>query len=172
MRKPLVIIAAIAAAAALAIPAAASTPEKKKPVKLEGDVTNKGVGKVVDGAVEMEADDFYFKKTFIRSTAGETVSVTVVNEGDVEHTFTIESQDIDETVGPDDSVSVEVEIPANGKPVTGFCRIHRGSGMQFAFFVKSGGTAGSEDSSGTSSTTSTTSTTIDDSDGSNGGSGY
>ncbi|MBM3672537.1 MAG: hypothetical protein FJW86_10220 [Actinobacteria bacterium] len=168
MRKPLVIIAAIAAAGALGVPAVASTAAKKKPVKLEGDVVNKGIGKVVDGAVEIDADDFFFKKTFIKGTAGETVSVTVENTGDVEHTFTIEDQDIDENLAVGDSVTVQVEIAANGKPVTGFCRLHRGSGMQFAFFTKSGGKASSEDRSKEQPDD-----TTDDSDDSGGGSfGY
>lgn len=149
MRKSLVVIAAIAAAAAITAPAVASTAAKKKPVKLEGAVTNKGTGKAVDGAVEIEAGDFFFKKTFIKGTSGETVAVTIVNEGDVEHTFTIDDQDIDETLAVDDSVTVDVEIPANGKPVSGYCQFHRGSGMQFAFFTKSGGKSGSEGSTST-----------------------
>lgn len=139
MRKPLVIIAALAAATALAVPAAASTASKKKPVKLEGKVNNEGIGRVVDGAVEIEADDFYFEKTFIKGAAGETVSVTVTNEGDVQHTFTIEAQDIDETLDAGDTITVDVELPDSGKPVTGYCRFHRGTGMQLAFFSKAGG---------------------------------
>jgi hypothetical protein len=42
---------------------------------------------------------------------------------------------------------VDVEIPANGKPVPGYCAIHVGAGMKFAFFSKSGGKARTEDKS-------------------------
>jgi plastocyanin len=158
MRKALVIFVALAAASSIAWPAAASQPAKKKPVKLEGKVNNKGTGKVVDGAVEMEADDFYFEDTFIKGAKGDTVTVTIKNEGSVQHTFTIDKQDISETLDPGDSATIEVEIPANGKPAAGYCRFHEGSGMKFAFFSKSGGKARSEDSK--------------DTGGSNGGYGY
>jgi len=145
MRKALVIFVGIAAAVSLVVPAAASAPAKKKPVKLEGKVNNEGTGKAVDGAVELEADNYYFKDTFIKAPKGTTVTVTVNNEGSTEHTFTINSQDIDETISPGGSITADVEIPANGKPVTGYCSIHQGEGMQFAFFSKAGGKARSED---------------------------
>jgi plastocyanin len=159
MRKPLAIAVALAASAVLIVPAGASTPDKKKPVKLEGEVTNKGTGKAKNGEVEMAADDFYFEKTFIKATKGETVTVTLENEGDVDHSFTIDSQDIDETVKPDDTITIEVEVPANGKPVAGYCKFHKESGMQFAFFSRSGKRGGSGGST-------------DDSTGSSGGYGY
>jgi plastocyanin len=147
MRKALVIFTALAAAVSIVGPAAASGPTKKKPVKLEGKVTNKGTGKAVDGQVEMKVDNFFFEDTFIKAKKGETVTVTITNEGGVQHTFTIDKQDIDETLDPGDSATIDVDVPANGKPVAGYCRFHKGSGMQFAFFSKSGGKTRSEDSS-------------------------
>jgi plastocyanin len=147
MRKVLVIVVALSVAAGIALPAAASTGAKKKPVKLEGKVNNKGTEKVRDGAIDISADDFFFDATFIKGTKGETVAVTVTNDGGVEHTFTIDSQDVDETIDPGDSVTLDVEIPANGKPVRGYCAIHPGEGMKFAFFSKSGRGARSEDKS-------------------------
>ncbi len=128
--------------------AGAATPAKKPPVKLSGDVTNKGIGAAVDGAADMAADDFFFKKTFIKSPAGQTVSVTITNEGSTQHTFTIDAQDIDEELSSGDTVTVDVEIPASGKPIAGYCRFHKSSGMQFAFFSKSGGKAKSSSDNG------------------------
>ncbi|MEX2268642.1 MAG: hypothetical protein WEA75_08165 [Acidimicrobiia bacterium] len=145
MRKALVIFVALAAAASIALPAAASGPTKKKPVKLEGKVNNKGTEKVKDGAIEISADDYFFDATFIKGVKGETVSVTVTNDGAEQHTFTIDSQDIDETITQDDSITVDVKIPANGKPVPGYCNIHIGEGMKFAFFSRSGSKVSSED---------------------------
>jgi plastocyanin len=147
MRKALVIVVALTLAAGIALPAAASTGAKKKPVKLEGKVNNKGTEKVKDGAIEISADDFFFDATFIKGAKGETVAVTITNDGGVQHTFTIDSQDIDETIDPGDSVTVDVEVRANGKPAPGYCAIHLGEGMKFAFFSKSGGKARSEDKS-------------------------
>ena len=121
--------------------AGAAPPTKKAPVKLSGDVTNKGTGSVTNGAADIEVNDFFFKKTFIKATKGKTVSVTVTNEGSNQHTFTIDAQDVDETLDPGKSVTIDVEIPADGKPVAGYCRFHKGSGMKFAFFSKSGSKA-------------------------------
>jgi hypothetical protein len=77
----------------------------------------------------------------------------------VQHTFTIDSQDVDETIDPGKTVTVEVTVPKNGKAAAGYCRFHKSSGMQFAFFSKRGGKAAK-----------TTSTGGDD--GSSGGYGY
>ena len=157
MRKLLATGTAVITVFALAGVASASTPAKKAPVKLSGKVTNKGTGAATNDAAEMEVDDFYFKKTFIKAPKGSTVSVTVKNDGSVQHTFTIDKQNIDETIDPGRSITVDVAIPANGKPVAGYCRFHKSSGMQFAFFSKAGGKA---------------KTTGGDSGGSRGGYGY
>jgi plastocyanin len=110
-------------------------------VKLDGTVNNKGT-KVVKGAsVQIEQGDLYFKPTFLKAKAGSTVKVTVKNEGDTDHTFTIDGQSIDESLSPGDSAKVAVTIPSNGKPVPFYCRFHVSSGMQGAFFTNSGGAA-------------------------------
>jgi plastocyanin len=161
MRKPSVTILSLVIALCFAGPAlAATSTAKKPPVKLSGKVNKKGTGKVENGAVEIETGDFFFDDTYIRGTKGETVTVTVVNEGDVEHTFTIDSQDIDETIEVGGTITVEVKIPKNGKAAVGYCSFHKGSGMQFAFFSKKGSKA------------STTSTTSSDDGGDSGGFGY
>ena len=156
MRKTLVTLIAAIAVCGLVGPAAASTSAKKPPVKLSGKVTNKGTTKAVDGAVDMSASDFFFKSTFIKAPKGSTVTVTVENDGNTQHTFTIDKLDIDETLDPGAKVTVDVTLPANGKPLAGYCRIHKSLGMQFAFFSKAGGKAKADP----------------DSDGSSGGYGY
>jgi plastocyanin len=148
MRKCLT--AAVVTIAVLSIGgiAGASAPAKQKPpVKLKGDVNNKGVGKVSSGENEIEADNFYFEKTFLKGKAGSKVDVTVKNEGSTAHTFTIDAQNIDKTIQPGDSVNVKVKIPSNGKPANFYCRFHVGSGMQGAFFSKAGGSASSKSTS-------------------------
>jgi plastocyanin len=148
MRKCLTVVAAAAAVLSVAGVAGASAPAKAKPpVKLSGDVNNKGVGKVSGGEVDLEADNFYFKKTFLKGKAGSKVEVTVENEGSTAHTFTIDAQNIDKTIQPGDSTKVKVTIPSNGKPAKFYCRFHVESGMQGAFFSKAGGTASSKSNS-------------------------
>jgi uncharacterized cupredoxin-like copper-binding protein len=138
MRKCLTAAVAVLAALSIGGVAAASTPAKPKPPKLEGDVNNKGVGKVTGGETDLEADDFYFERTFIKGKAGGNVAVTINNEGATAHTFTIDAQDIDETLQPGDSIDVTVKIPSNGKAARFYCRFHEQQGMQGAFFSKAG----------------------------------
>jgi plastocyanin len=142
MRKFLAVLAAALSVVAVAGAASASAPAKKKPpVKLDGAVTNKGVGAVKGGKATIEADNFYFKKTFVKGKAGSTVSVEFRNEGTTAHTFTIDDQGIDEELQPGDSTEVKVKIPKNGKAANFYCRFHVSSGMQGALFSKAGGTA-------------------------------
>ena len=136
--------------------AGASTPTGgKPPVEIGGDVSEHGTGKVKGGAVDLEADDFFFEKTYIKAKAGTTVGVTIDNTGAVDHTFTIDAQDIDQELAPGDSVDVDVKIPKSGKAAIFYCRIHKSSGMQGAMFSQEGGKAGSSGASG--GTTETTS---------------
>jgi plastocyanin len=145
--------------------AGASVSSKKAPVKVSGGAANKGTATVKNNAVDLEADDFYFKKTFLKTTAGATVEVTIENEGSTQHTFTIDSLDIDEVVDPGDSATVQVQIPTDGTPLVFYCTLHGAPGkMKGAFFVKPASTT-------STSSGDTTSTSIDDGDDSGGNSG-
>lgn len=129
---------------------AASVDAKKKPVKLDGKVTNKGTKKVKNGKIKIEANNFYFKATFIKGKAGDTVAVTVENEGSTPHTFTIGGEGVDEEVAPGAKATVEVTIPDSGASEF-YCRFHKSSGMRGALFSKSGAKASSSGDSGGSS---------------------
>ncbi|MEX2254676.1 MAG: cupredoxin domain-containing protein [Acidimicrobiia bacterium] len=149
MRTSLAALVVALSVLALTATAGASAPAKKKPpVTLDGDVNNKGVGKA-RADTELEADSFSFDKTFLKGKAGSTVNVTIKNVSDVNHTFTIDDQDIDEELEPGKSATVEVKIPANGTIANFSCRFHVSSGMQGAFFSTKGATAkGSKSSDG------------------------
>jgi plastocyanin len=103
------------------------------PVQLEGTVEDHGRGAVEDGAVEIEVDDFYFAPTFVEAEAGATVSVELFNEGDIGHTFTIESQGIDIALDPGQRETVDVAI--DGEIVNYICTIHVSGGMQGALYT-------------------------------------
>jgi plastocyanin len=137
MRKLLVVLVSAALALGLAGAAGASTAAKP-PVKLKGDVNDKGTATIKGDKVEVEADNFYFKKTFLKGKAGTTVSLKVKNEGSVAHTFTIDAQNIDKELQPGASATIKVKIPKNGKPANFYCRFHVGSGMQGAVFSTAG----------------------------------
>ena len=112
--------------------------KSKPPVQLDGKVNNKGIGKVSKGKVSIEQDNFYFKKTFIKGPAG-SFTVKLENEGNTQHSFTIDDQDVDAVVQPGKSKTVTVEL-TDGEPVNFYCKFHRSSGMQGALYTAAGST--------------------------------
>ena len=121
----------------------------KAPVSLSGDVSNHGTKEVADGAkLEVEQDDFYFSPTFVKATPGAKITVELHNEGDADHTFTIDGTDVDETVKAGDTAEVEVTLPDSGATAF-YCRFHKDSGgMQGAFFFNDGDAVGNAASQG------------------------
>ena len=113
------------------------------------------------GKTEVELDDFYFKPTVLEGKAGEKVTLELKNEGNTEHSFTIDSQGIDKDIQPGDEVEVTVTIPKSGV-VSFYCKFHKSSGMAGALAVtgQAGGTGGMTD------------TTTTNSGGGGGGGGY
>jgi plastocyanin len=79
--------------------------------------------------VEVEVDDFYFGPTLLEGDAGQTLTITLFNEGDAPHTFTVDELDVDEELQPgDEGVTAEVTFPDSGALVF-YCRFHAGGGM-------------------------------------------
>src|SRR5688572_29457246 len=103
----------------------ASAAEAEAPVELSGTVNIHGETDVSEdgdaAAVEMELDDFYFGPTFVKGTSDQTVMVELQNEGEADHTFTIDSLSIDETLSPGDKKQVEVTVPGDGE-LAYYCR--------------------------------------------------
>jgi len=95
-----------------------------------------------NGKTEVELDDYYFEPTVIEGKAGETVTLELKNEGQTEHTFTIESQSVDNTIAPGDEMEVTVTIPKSGV-VSFYCKLHKSEGMAGALAVTGASTGGS-----------------------------
>jgi plastocyanin len=135
------------------------------PVELSGTVNDHGEADVSgDGdtaELAMELDDFYFGPTYVHGAPGQTVKIELENEGEVDHTFTIDDQSIDETVPPGESATVEVTLPSDGN-LAFYCRLHRGQGMQGAFYLEAGASAPASTSSSSTTTTAAASTSSDD----------
>lgn len=168
---------AVVATAIVAGPALAEVPTKSKlPVTLQGNVTNKGTATVKKGKVTVEADDFYFKSTFLKAKPGTTVTVSLKNEGKTQHTFTVDALGVDQTLNPDQKATVTVTLPASGA-TNFYCRFHgphaTNQGMQGAFFSKNGDTvtAGGA-ATATPSSSAPTATTTASTSRSGMGSGY
>ena len=66
------------------------------------------------GKTEVELDDFYFKPTVLEGKPGQKVTLELRNEGQIEHSFTIDSQGIDKDIQPGDEAEVTVTIPKSG----------------------------------------------------------
>jgi plastocyanin len=112
-----------------------STAASAPPVSLDGRVNDHGstdLGSSTD--LDLELDDSYFAPTFVKADPGSTVTVTLTNEGDAPHTFTIDDLGVDEQVQPGASATVEVELPEEGT-LAYYCRFHVAGGMQGAFVV-------------------------------------
>jgi len=138
--------AAVAVAAAVLVslaivgPGAGATTAAKggNPVKLSGKVNVAGTATATGGAVAIQATDFAFNPTFVKVPSGTTsITVSLTNTGTHEHTFTVPSSNVDQTLNPGQSATVTVTVPKSGA-VMFYCRFHRPLGMQGAFFTKKG----------------------------------
>jgi len=132
--------------------AGGSAEEQARAAGLTGTIEVHGTGKVADGgSIDVEMDDRYFEPTFIEAAPGATFTIELVNEGELPHTFTVDSLDIDTEVAPGKTAEVEVTMPTATSPFT--CQFHGGMGMQGAL-IATGAKAGAPSSDAT--TTSTT----------------
>ncbi|MDQ1373830.1 MAG: hypothetical protein QOJ09_1168 [Actinomycetota bacterium] len=121
------------------------------PVQLSGKVTDKGTKDATGkSAFTIEADDFYFNPTFIKTTPGQKITLTLKNEGKANHTFTSPDLSVDKELAPGSTVTVDITVPS-ADAAAFYCRFHQASGMQGAVFTKEGSSAGS--GSGTTATT-------------------
>jgi plastocyanin len=104
-------------------------------VALSGSVSNHGTKDLGAATkVEVELDDLYFAPTFIKAKPGAEVEVTLKNEGETLHTFTIDETKTNVELGAGEKSSVKVTLPATGA-LAFYCSLHREGGMQGAFSV-------------------------------------
>jgi plastocyanin len=96
-----------------------------------------------NGKTEVELDDFYFEPTVLEGKPGQKVTLELKNEGDTEHTFTIDSENVDQELGPGEEAEVDVTIPKSGV-VSFYCKFHKSDGMAGALAVtgQAGGSGG------------------------------
>ena len=112
------------------------------PVSLEGIVTDHGVRdmsgtKTIELTVQL--GDSYFSPTYIKADPGAEVSVHLVNEGATEHTFTIDSLSVDQTLASGEEADASFTMP-DSNAVRFYCRFHAALGMQGAAYSEPGQT--------------------------------
>ena len=74
-------------------------------------------------ATVIEMGDFFFKPTVLRGRPGQRLTVTLSNQGNSLHDFSIPAQHIDANVDAGTPVTVTVTFPQKGA-VTFECRYH------------------------------------------------
>jgi plastocyanin len=114
------------------------------------------------GKTEVELDDFYFEPTVLTGKPGQKVTLELKNMGSTEHSFTIDSQNVDKVIAPGEQAEVVVTIPKSGA-VSFYCKFHKSSGMAGALAV-----TGQTDGTGGMTDTGTTT----NGNGGGGGGGY
>ncbi|MGH2719063.1 MAG: cupredoxin domain-containing protein [Actinomycetota bacterium] len=128
-----------AVAAAVTCIAAACSSGPPGPISLPGAVINKGALDATQStSITIHTGDDWFNPTYIKVAPGAKLTLHLIDDGTVTHTFTIQSQHIDVVQDHKGQTNtVTVTMPANGKPLDFFCKYHLSSGMQGAFYTKS-----------------------------------
>lgn len=122
----------------------AAGAKTSKPVTIDGKVnvkSTKDLSAKMSTGLEIEADDYYFKPTFVKVQPGAKVRVTLKNEGNATHTFTSDSLSLDHQVAPGKTAKFTLTVPSDGTAFQFHCNFHQSMGMQGAFYTKAGGTA-------------------------------
>jgi len=86
-------------------------------------------------AMEVQLNDDYFNPETITIPSGKTTTLILENEGQKEHTFTVEKLGIDAEVQPGKEKTITVK-PQNPGTYELICRYHFNSGMVGKVIVK------------------------------------
>jgi plastocyanin len=108
----------------------AAEPPKERTIAL-GDLTFSDHGtKDVrgQGEFDLEADNYYFKPTFLRGTPGQKIKIQIENDSGTLHNFSIPEQKIDVDIPRKGKVVVEITFPSSGV-VRFICKFHESRGM-------------------------------------------
>ena len=133
---PLPKLASVLAAALLTAACGSTTASTSSPgagsgkITVNGEAANDHGTKDVSGggSQSVEVDSFYFNPTVFTAHAGDKLALTLSNESQTAHTFTITEQNIDKDLAVGANVTVTVTFPSSGT-VLFFCRFHRSQGM-------------------------------------------
>jgi YVTN family beta-propeller protein len=126
---------------ALATAAPSATPRVSAKTVRIGEVSYADHGsRDVSGRreVHLEADDYYFKPTFLRGKPGQTLTLEVENESGTLHNLTVPGLGIDRDLAPKSKVKLAVTFPASGI-IAFHCKLHQALGMNGQLQAGSGG---------------------------------
>src|SRR5438132_7428702 len=126
-----VLVAALLTAACGSTAATTNSPSAGGgKITVNGEAANDHGTKDVSGggSQSVEVDNFYFNPTVFTGHAGDKLTLTLSNESQTAHTFTITEQNLDKELAVGAKVTVTVTFPSSGT-VLFFCRFHRSQGM-------------------------------------------
>jgi plastocyanin len=110
-------------------------------VALSGALSNHGTKDLGSATkIEVELADLYFAPTFIKAKPGSAVEVSLKNEGEARHSFTIDATNTNVELDAGQKNTTTVTLPASGALVF-YCSFHLAAGMQGAFSVSAVTTA-------------------------------
>lgn len=83
-------------------------------------------GEGASGSVEGEvvATDFKFAETEVKVDPGTKGELSFTNEGETDHTFTVDPLEVDVTASPGQTESVSFEVPDDDASFPFYCKIH------------------------------------------------
>src|SRR4051794_10032453 len=113
-------------------------------INAAGVQANNHGSKSASGETKVELDDYYFEPTVLKGSPGQKITLELENEGNAEHTFTVDAQGVDQELEPGDEAKVTVTIPKSGA-ISFYCKFHKDEGMAGALVAN-----GSSPSSGSS----------------------
>jgi plastocyanin len=100
-------------------------------------------------ALKVDAYDFRFEPTSLTVEAGQAVKVSVHNEGNAEHNFSLDEAKVNLDVDEGQAKDATFTAPSKPGDYTYFCEYHRDRGMKGTIHVTGGsGTTASSDTSG------------------------
>ena len=99
---------------------------------LSGSVSDHGTQRATSTSVSLEADDFFFQPTCVIVVPGADLTVTVTNQGQALHNFSVTDLGIDHDVSAGQTITVDVRFTGSA-PLAFFCKYHQASGMRGAF---------------------------------------
>jgi plastocyanin len=110
------------------------------------DLTDQGAS----ASLALVLVDNTFEPATIAAEGGAEVTVSLDNTGALDHTFTVDGQEVDEELAAGSTAEVVVDLPPTGT-LAFYCRFHRVVGMEGSFEVAGSPSAGD----GPSATTTT-----------------
>jgi plastocyanin len=129
MKRLLILAALLSALLAVAAGCGASgESEEGQTMTIAGVEANDHGTEQVGDEAKVELDDYYFEPTVLQAAAGSKVTLELDNEGDEEHNFSIDDQNVDQDVEAGEDAEVTVTIPASGQ-VSFYCKYHKDRGM-------------------------------------------